>query len=412
MADLAADAEDIKSRLANVPVYTVANKKNEFVLVSGEVCSSALTLQITASSCGHSYRGRTSSRADNKAACQGESDTKQLGLFFFSEPDARALVEKVRRAAPFVGQRLVRPELLTLRDAPQIREQNPKLAKQTQVLKVTVDKASAGFYPPPLCAMLLSVHLGLTQGVPLLQVYDFAITPNGAGVPLQGANGASVVFRFMPDAREVQSALEVRTRPASPTAASPTAVGCRGAAAPASLEPNALFESGCPLSRGLKASTNATCLYRVAAANVAPQVGMAMYLERCLCSPERVSMCMCSARKVWHFAPTTGAALGAQLYQDAGIVADEFVGVPVFQAEGLTVKTERARYTPLFLARADLDAAVGNAYSRRGGEREASASAEVAAASEADQKAQAAVRCSRQLLVSQPEKGSRGKRIC
>ena len=42
MADLAADAEDIKSRLANVPVYTVANKKNEFVLVSGEVCPSAI----------------------------------------------------------------------------------------------------------------------------------------------------------------------------------------------------------------------------------------------------------------------------------------------------------------------------------------------------------------------------------
>ena len=38
VAELAADAEDIKSRLANVPVYTVANKKNEFVLVSGEVC--------------------------------------------------------------------------------------------------------------------------------------------------------------------------------------------------------------------------------------------------------------------------------------------------------------------------------------------------------------------------------------
>lgn len=43
VADLAADAEDIKSRLANVPVYTVANKKNEFVLVSGEVCPPALT---------------------------------------------------------------------------------------------------------------------------------------------------------------------------------------------------------------------------------------------------------------------------------------------------------------------------------------------------------------------------------
>ena len=99
--------------------------------------------------------------------------------------------------------------------------------------------------------------------------------------------------------------------------------------------------------------------------------------------------------RAWVFQPYTHLTLampGAQLYQDAGIVADEFVGVPVFQAEGLTVKTERARYTPLFLARADLDAAVGNAYSRRGGEREASASAEVAAASEADQKAQAAVR--------------------
>ena len=85
----------------------------------------------------------------------------------------------------------------------------------------------------------------------------------------------------------------------------------------------------------------------------------------------------------------------AQLYRDAGIVADEFVGVPVFQAEGLTVKTERARYTPLFLARADLDAAVGNAYSRKGGKRKADATAEVAAAAEADQKAQAAVRGAR-----------------
>lgn len=26
-----------------------------------------------------------------------------------------------------------------------------------------------------------------------------------------------------------------------------------------------------------------------------------------------------------------------------------FTGVPVFQAEGLTVKTEKSRYTPLFL---------------------------------------------------------------
>ena len=35
-----------------------------------------------------------------------------------------------------------------------------------------------------------------------------------------------------------------------------------------------------------------------------------------------------------------------------------FTGVPVFQAEGLTVKTEKARYTPLFLSKVrDRDAA-------------------------------------------------------
>lgn len=36
--DLAFNPEDIKARLSGVPVYTVANKKNEFVLVAGEVC--------------------------------------------------------------------------------------------------------------------------------------------------------------------------------------------------------------------------------------------------------------------------------------------------------------------------------------------------------------------------------------
>jgi len=37
VADLAYNPEDIKARLSAVNVYTVANKKNEFVLVSGEV---------------------------------------------------------------------------------------------------------------------------------------------------------------------------------------------------------------------------------------------------------------------------------------------------------------------------------------------------------------------------------------
>ena len=42
-----------------------------------------------------------------------------------------------------------------------------------------------------------------------------------------------------------------------------------------------------------------------------------------------------------------------------------FTGVPVFQAQGLTVKTENSRYTPLFLAKEDLDVAVGAAFSQR-----------------------------------------------
>ena len=44
-------------------------------------------------------------------------------------------------------------------------------------------------------------------------------------------------------------------------------------------------------------------------------------------------------------------AASAQLYRDAGVDVLGFTGVPVFQAEGLTVKTEKARYTPLFLSK-------------------------------------------------------------
>lgn len=223
-----------------------------------------------------------------------------------------------------------------------------------------------------------------------MQVYDFAITPNGAGVPLQGANGASVIFRFMPDAREVQSALEVRTCTARPIVA-----GCCGAAAPACLEPSALLRERLPAQawaesihqRNLSV-LGGCCQHGSSDGHGGVFRALSMY------GSELVRVYVLQGR-CGYFAPMTGAVLGAQLYQDAGIVADEFVGVPVFQAEGLTVKTERARYMPLFLARADLDAAVGNAYSRRGGEREASASAEVAAAAEADQKAQAAVRSNR-----------------
>jgi Tic22-like family len=50
-----------------------------------------------------------------------------------------------------------------------------------------------------------------------------------------------------------------------------------------------------------------------------------------------------------------------QLYRESGIKTDAFNGVPVFQAEGLTVKTEKNRYTPLFFNKDDLDLALGNA---------------------------------------------------
>lgn len=56
----------------------------------------------------------------------------------------------------------------------QVMEQNPKLAKQSRVLKVSMDA-----------------------------IYDFAITPQ------KDKKAAGVVFRFMPDAKEVQSALQV-----------------------------------------------------------------------------------------------------------------------------------------------------------------------------------------------------------
>ena len=56
----------------------------------------------------------------------------------------------------------------------QVREQNPKLAKQSRVLKVSMDN-----------------------------VYDFAVTPE------VDKKTEGVSFRFMPDMKQVQKALEV-----------------------------------------------------------------------------------------------------------------------------------------------------------------------------------------------------------
>lgn len=43
LMELAMAKDEVKARLAPIPVYTVANPKNEFVLVAGEVGGEALT---------------------------------------------------------------------------------------------------------------------------------------------------------------------------------------------------------------------------------------------------------------------------------------------------------------------------------------------------------------------------------
>ncbi|GLC41711.1 hypothetical protein PLESTM_001231600 [Pleodorina starrii] len=109
--DLAMAKEEVKARLAPVPVFTVANPKNEFVLVAGE-------------------------------------NNTQLGFFFFRKEDAEALIEK-------------------------IREENPRLARDSKILRVTMDN-----------------------------VYEVFTTPREQ-TGLQGIH-----FRFMPDMRQVSHALE------------------------------------------------------------------------------------------------------------------------------------------------------------------------------------------------------------
>ncbi|KAL4446206.1 hypothetical protein ABPG77_003013 [Micractinium sp. CCAP 211/92] len=176
--DLAFNPEEIKARLNAVPVYTVVNNKNEFVLVAGE------------------------------------DDARQLGLFFFSEPEAQAMLKKIKQVSPQLG-------------------------KQAKVLTTSMDR-----------------------------VYEFATTPR------TDTDTAGVSFRFVPDPQQVQAALE--------------------------------------------------------------------------------------------------------LYRHAGVPTNGFQGVPLFQAEGLTIRGEKERYTPLFFSKEDLDVALGAAFSSK----EAAAQAETRAKAE------------------------------
>ncbi len=87
-----------------------------------------------------------------------------------------------------------------------------------------------------------------------------------------------------------------------------------------------------------------------------------------------------------------------QMYESEDVDANAFTGVPVFQAEGLIVKTDKAKYTPLFFNKEDLDAAVGNAYQERESHREATNKAHSSRAKADLEAAQQKVHMSRALV--------------
>ena len=56
------------------------------------------------------------------------------------------------------------------------------------------------------------------------------------------------------------------------------------------------------------------------------------------------------------------AAIEVQKKTSKNANVDKFIGVPVLQAEGLTIRAGDTRYLPLFLSKKDLDKAVTRAY--------------------------------------------------
>ena len=100
ICDLAYNPEEIKARLAGIPVYTVANKQNEFVLVAGEVRNPSMH-PISSPATGLAFPALPASEQCWRlravyCSVQSGGEVRQLGLIFLSEADAHALVEKVR----------------------------------------------------------------------------------------------------------------------------------------------------------------------------------------------------------------------------------------------------------------------------------------------------------------------------
>ena len=74
-----------------------------------------------------------------------------------------------------------------------------------------------------------------------------------------------------------------------------------------------------------------------------------------------------ASRSVCQGACTTAAASPVmQCYQDAGVEVEAFEGVPLFQANHLTLRAgDRRVMTPLFLSKQDLDAALTSGLQRQ-----------------------------------------------
>ena len=112
MSEVADNPPDLKERLSVIPVYTVTNKKNEFVLVTGKVRLPQFLAVVMAKQA-QRVRYRTSALPTAwRDASQGSEERRQLGLFFLLESDAHALIAKVLYSAAATSTRAVKDGLL------------------------------------------------------------------------------------------------------------------------------------------------------------------------------------------------------------------------------------------------------------------------------------------------------------
>ncbi|CAD7703675.1 unnamed protein product [Ostreobium quekettii] len=132
--DLAMDPDELKARISTIPIYTVANNKNEFVLVSAE-------------------------------------GQRQVGLLFLSEEGAYGLVDKMKKV-------------------------NPSMGRNSKVLRVMLDDVYDLLTTPKkeLQGAVFRFVPDMKQVANALEVYQSAGVPTRAitGVPVFQAEGLSI----------------------------------------------------------------------------------------------------------------------------------------------------------------------------------------------------------------------------